>query len=162
MQVVEWLQKKISQTTAATLATVVCLLAVPVLMAQQEWNDHDRSKKVLARDSARNYLESCDKNAILFSFGDNDTYPLWYAQEVEGIRRDVRVINYSLLGIDWYINQLRYKINESAPIDVIWSADQIEGRKRDYVLYMPKPNIPDDRYYNLWSNGCNATNYFNR
>ncbi len=150
MQVVEWLQKKISQTTAATLATVICLLAVPVLMAQQEWNDHDRSKKVLARDLARNYLESCDKNAILFSFGDNDTYPLWYAQEVEGIRRDVRVINYSLLGIDWYINQLRYKINESAPIDVIWSADQIEGRKRDYVLYMPKPNIPDDRYYNLY------------
>jgi len=150
MQVAEWLQKKINQTTAASLATAVCLLAVPVLMAQQEWDDHDRSKKVLARDLAKDYLESCAPNAILFSFGDNDTYPLWYAQEVEGIRKDVRVINYSLLGIDWYINQLRYKVNESDPIDVIWSAEQIEGRKRDYVLYMPKPNFPDDRYYNLY------------
>ena len=150
MKVIEWLQKKMSQTTAAAMATAICLLAVPVLMAQQEWDDHDRSKKVLARDLAKDYLESCAPNAILFSFGDNDTYPLWYAQEVEGIRRDVRVINYSLLGIDWYINQLRYKVNESAPIDVIWSPDQIEGRKRDYIVYQPKPNIPDDRYYNLY------------
>jgi hypothetical protein len=99
-------------------------------MASQEWDDHDRSKKVMARDLAKNYLESCAPNAILFSFGDNDTYPLWYAQEVEGIRKDVRVVNYSLLGIDWYINQLRYKINDSDPIDVLWSADKIEGSKQ--------------------------------
>mgnify|MGYP002789408052 CR=1 FL=1 len=144
------LQKKLSQVTAAGVATVVCLLAVPGLMAQQEWDDHDRSKKQIARDLAKNYLESCAPNAIIFSFGDNDTYPLWYAQEVEGIRRDVRVVNYSLLGIDWYINQLRYKINESDPIDVIWSADQIEGRKRDYSVYAPRPNIPENRFYDLY------------
>jgi hypothetical protein len=149
MKVTEWLSKKINQTTAAALATAMCLLAVPVLMAQQEWDDHDRSKKVLARDLAKDYLESCAPNAILFTYGDNDTYPLWYAQEVEGIRKDVRVINFSLLGIDWYINQLRYKVNESPAIDVIWSADQIEGGKRDYVLYSPRPTIPEDRYYDL-------------
>jgi hypothetical protein len=68
-------------------------------------------------------------NAILIlRFGEHDTYPLWYAQEVEGIRKDIRVINYSLLGIDWYINQLRYKVNESDSIDVIWTPEQIEGQ----------------------------------
>lgn len=149
MKIAEWLNKKISQTTASALATFVCLLAVPVIMAQQEWDDHDRSKKELARDLAKDYLESCAPNAILFSFGDNDTYPLWYAQEVEGIRTDVRVINYSLLGIDWYINQLRYKVNKSDLINVIWSDDQIEGRKRDYIVYNPK-TIPQDRYYDLY------------
>ncbi len=124
--------------TATIAASVACLLLVPVLMASQEWDDHDRSNKTLARDLAKDYLESCAPNAILISFGDNDTYPLWYAQEVEGIRKDVRVINSSLLGTDWYINQLRYKINDSDPIDPIWSAQQIEGSKRDVVYGVPK------------------------
>jgi len=141
----------IEKTAAAGLATVVCLLAVPALMASEEWDDHDRSNKVIARDLAKNYLESCAPNAILFTFGDNDTYPLWYAQEVEGIRKDIRVINYSLLGIDWYINQLRYKVNESPAIDVIWSADQIEGGKRDYIEYKPNASMPDDKFYNLYN-----------
>jgi hypothetical protein len=150
MQIADWLSKKLSQVSANTIATAVCLLAVPVIMANQEWDDHDRSKKVLSRDLAKDYLESCAPNAILFTFGDNDTYPLWYAQEVEGIRKDIRVINYSLLGIDWYINQLRYKVNESDAIDVIYTPDQIEGRKRDYIVYSPKPNIPENRYYDLY------------
>jgi len=140
----------IEQTAAAGLATIICLLSAPALMASQEWDDHDRSNKVIARDLAKNYLESCAPNAILFTFGDNDTYPLWYAQEVEGIRKDIRVINYSLLGIDWYINQLRYKVNESPAIDVIWSADQIEGSKRDYIEYRPNASMPDDKFYNLY------------
>ncbi|MDD2792750.1 MAG: DUF2723 domain-containing protein [Sediminibacterium sp.] len=150
LSVRDWFSKKLSQPVAASLATIICLLAVPVLMAQQEWDDHDRSKKLLSVDLAKDYLESCAPNAILFTFGDNDTYPLWYAQEVEGVRPDIRVINYSLLGIDWYINVLRYKVNQSAPIDVIWSAEQIEGGKRDYALYRPKPGIPEDRYYDLY------------
>jgi hypothetical protein len=108
-------------------------------MAAQEWDDHDRSNKTMAPDLAVDYLNSCAPNAILFSFGDNDTYPLWYAQEVLGIRRDVRVINYSLLGIDWYINQLRYKVNESDAMDVIWSAEQIEGDKLNYAFFEPRP-----------------------
>lgn len=150
LKVKDWLGSKLSQTTAAILATTICFLAVPVLMAQQEWDDHDRSQKELPRDLAKNYLESCAPNAILFSYGDNDTYPLWYAQEVEGIRPDIRVINFSLLGIDWYINELRYKVNNSDPIDVIWTPEQIEGGKRDYILYKPKPEIPEDRYYDLF------------
>ena len=150
LQIKDWLEKIAGQNMAPALATTLCLLAVPVLMAQQEWDDHDRSKKVIARDLAKDYLESCAPNAILFSFGDNDTYPLWYAQEVEGIRPDIRVINYSLLGIDWYINQLRYKVNNSDAIDVIWTADQIEGRKRDYVSYQPNTNFPDNAYYDLY------------
>ncbi len=150
LMVKELLSKSINQVTAAGLATIVCLLAVPALMASEEWDDHDRSSKVIARDLAKDYLESCAPNAILFTFGDNDTYPLWYAQEVEGIRKDIRVINYSLLGIDWYINQLRYKVNESPAIDVIWSADQIEGSKRDYIEYKPNASMPDDKFYNLY------------
>jgi hypothetical protein len=149
MQVNDWLSRKISKAVAASLATLLCLVAVPAVMAQQEWDDHDRSQKKLPGDLARDYLESCAPNAILFSYGDNDTYPLWYAQEVEGVRPDVRVVNFSLLGIDWYINQLRYKVNQSDSIDVIWSRQQIEGSKRDYVFYNPVPSIPEDRYYDL-------------
>jgi len=150
LQVSDWISKlKVSQTVAASLATLSCLLAVPVIMGQQEWDDHDRSKKTLSRDLAKDYLESCAPNAILFTFGDNDTYPLWYAQEVEGIRPDIRVINNSLLGIDWYINQLRYKINESDSIDVIYNSDQIEGRKRDYIPFQANTSYPDTRYYDL-------------
>jgi len=116
---------------------VICLIA-PVLMAQREWDDHDRSTKRLARDSAVDYLQSCAPNAILFTFGDNDTYPLWYAQEVENVRPDIRIINNSLLGIDWYINQMRYKVNDSPPIDLILSADQIRGDERNVVYVIPK------------------------
>lgn len=112
--------------TAALVASGFCMLA-PVIMGAQEWNDHDRSKKTLAPDIAKDYLNSCPQNAVLFTFGDNDTYPLWYAQEVEGVRPDIRILNTSLLGIDWYVNQLRYKVNQSAPLDVIWSEDQIRG-----------------------------------
>lgn len=150
LQIREWLMKKAGEKMAGMSAAFVCLLAVPVLMGFQEWDDHDRSKKVLARDLAKDYLESCPPNAILFTYGDNDTYPLWYAQEVEGIRPDIRVVNNSLLGIDWYINQLRYKINESDPIDVIWSEEQIRGRNRDYVIYNPRPDVNQERFYDLY------------
>jgi len=132
-------------------AAIVCTLAVPVLMASQEWDDHDRGKKTMARDLAIDYLESCDKNAIVISYGDNDTYPLWYAQEVEGIRRDIRVINSSLLGIDWYINQLRYKLNESDPIDPIWSIEQIEGTRREQIIYTPNPAIDANKPMDLYN-----------
>jgi hypothetical protein len=133
--------------TATALATALCLLAVPGIMAKEEWDDHDRSQKTMARDLAKNYLESCAPNAILICFGDNDTYPLWYAQEVEGIRRDVRVINSSLLGTDWYINQLRYKLNDSDPIDAIWSAAQIEGSTRDVIRYAPNTSGVDPNQF---------------
>ena len=131
----------------AMAAVFICAIAAPIWMASQEWDDHDRSQKTTAPDLAKNYLESCAPNAVLFSFGDNDTYPLWYAQEVQGVRPDVRVINYSLLGIDWYINQLRYKVNSSAPMDVIWSAEQIEGDKLNFAVNMQQ----ETRYADLYS-----------
>ena len=150
LPVVEWFSKKVNKRFATSLATLFCLLDVPVLMAVQEWDDHDRSRKQLARDSAKDYLESCAPNAILFTVGDNDTYPLWYAQEVEGIRPDVRVVINTLSGTDWYINQMRYKINRSNPVDLIWTADQIQGRKRDYIRYKPIGGVNDQQYFDLY------------
>ena len=148
----ELVQKLIKSESGANIAAVaLCTLAVPVIMANQEWDDHDRSKKTMAKDLAINYLESCAPNAILITFGDNDTYPLWYAQEVEGIRKDVRVINSSLLGTDWYINQLRYKVNESAPIDPIWAAEQIEGATRDVIYNAPKPGVDPNQPMDLYT-----------
>jgi hypothetical protein len=141
MFVKEAFDKFMSSSTASYAAAGLCLLAVPVLMANQEWDDHDRSNKTLARDLAIDYLESCPKNTILITFGDNDTYPLWYAQEVEGIRTDIRVINSSLLGTDWYINQERYKVNESDPIAQVFSAAQIEGSKRDVLYFVQMPGV---------------------
>jgi hypothetical protein len=149
LQVAAWLNKAIQPKMAGIIATVVCFLAVPSLMAQQEWDDHDRSQKTLPRDLARNYLESCPPNAILFSFGDNDTYPLWYAQEVEGIRPDVRVIVNSLLGSDWYMKELRYKVNQSDKFDVIFTEDQVSGNKLNAVYYNPMPEFGEDRFHNL-------------
>ena len=149
LQVIQWLTKVVNQNTASIIATVVCLLAVPALMAQQEWDDHDRSQKLLPRDLARNYLESCPPNAILFSFGDNDTYPLWYAQEVEGIRLDVRVVVNSLLGSDWYMRELRYKVNESNKFDVIFSEEQVSGNKLNVAYYNALPEYGETRYHNL-------------
>ncbi len=152
LYVKELLQRGIKNgTNAAYAAGVLCLLLVPVIMGNQGWNDHDRSKKTLARDLAKNYLESCAPNAVVISFGDNDTYPLWYAQEVEGIRKDIRVINSSLLGTDWYINQLRYKVNNSAPIDPLWSAAQIEGSNRDVIYNAPKAGVDPNQFMDLFT-----------
>lgn len=145
----EQFNKFIKGDGAAWAAFIVCLLAVPILMASQEWDDHDRSRKVLAPDLGNDYLQSCAKDAILLTFGDNDTYPLWYAQEVENVRPDLRVINYSLLGTDWYINQLRYKLNQSAPADIIFSAEQIQGNKRNVIPVYALPGYDQNKYYDL-------------
>ncbi|MCX6316128.1 MAG: DUF2723 domain-containing protein [Bacteroidetes bacterium] len=132
---------------ANATATVVGI-AVTLLMAQQVWDDHDRSNKTTAPDMAKDYLESCAPNAIIFTFGDNDTYPLWYAQEVEGIRPDIRVINNSLLGIDWYINQLRYSVNKADSVDVLWTPEQIEGHNREYLRYRQQGD--PNNFYDLY------------
>lgn len=116
----------------ALLCGILCLIA-PAIMAQQGWDDHNRSNRTYARDFARNYLESCPPNAILFTQGDNDTYPLWYAQEVEGIRTDVRIVNLSLLGVDWYINQLRHAVNDAGKVDLLLDYKDILGDTRNAV-----------------------------
>ena len=150
-----WVEEKFKKFLKAPMAGYaaagLCFLAVPVIMGDQEWDDHDRSKKTLARDLARDYLESCPQNAILFTFGDNDTYPLWYAQEVEGIRPDVRVMVSTLLGTDWYMNTLRYKINESAPFDIIFTPEEIMGDKRNVLYYTNRiPGWDKNKYYDLY------------
>jgi len=121
----------------ALLASVVCL-AVPVLMVAEEWDDHDRGKRETARDMASDYLESCAPNAILFTNGDNDTFPLWYAQEVEGIRTDVRVVNLSLLNTDWYADQMRRKAYDSDPIPWTTPAEKYRQGTRDMVALDPR------------------------
>lgn len=129
------LSKKMSPKTAGIAATVLCLLAAPVLMASQEWDDHDRSDKFTTRDFAIDYLESCAPNAILFTYGDNDTYPLWYVQEVEGVRPDVRIVNLSLLGTDWYIRQMKDKINQAEPLPLTMGDEKFVQGVRDVIRY---------------------------
>jgi len=119
------------------LATAVGL-AVPLVMVADGWDDHDRSIRKPARDLAHNYLESCAPNAILFTNGDNDTFPLWYAQEVEGIRTDVRVVNLSLLNTDWYIDQMRRKAYESDPVPFAMEPEKYRQGTRDVVALLPQ------------------------
>ena len=130
----ELLKKKISGTLAATAVTLLCLF-VPAIMAKAGWNDHSRAHRFTSRDFASDYLNSCERNAIIFTNGDNDTFPLWYAQEVENIRTDVRVVNLSLLNTDWYIDQLKRKYYDSDPIDLSWSTDKYNLGKRDYIPF---------------------------
>lgn len=115
-----WLSRaseKLARPLVAAGVGLVCL-SVPVLMAAENWDDHDRSNRRTAVEIAENYLNSVGPNGVLVTHGDNDTFPLWYAQEVEGIRTDVRICNTSLLGTDWYIDQMKYACNESAPLDL--------------------------------------------
>lgn len=151
LMVTDWFRKLIknSATGAAVAATALCILAVPVLMAAQEWDDHDRSQKTIARDHAYNMLMSCDKNAILITYGDNDTYPLWYLQEIEGIRTDIRIINYNLLGTDWQNEQLTFKINDADALPVIWKPEDYRGGKLNYIPYYQDNRIPADRFFDL-------------
>ncbi len=149
LMVHQWISKAVKGTSGAYAAIGLCLLAVPVLMASKEWDDHDRSNKTLARATAINTLESCAPNAVLFTFGDNETYPLWYAQEIEGIRRDVRVINTSLLGIDWYIDQLNYKVNDADAVPMAWKKKDYVGDSHNYIMYYENPSVPKDRFFPL-------------
>ena len=131
----ELLRKRAAPQLAAVMATGLCLLAAPVLMAGKEWPGHDRSTKWTAHDMAYNYLISCPKNAILFTEGDNQTYALWYIQEVENLRPDVRIVNMSLLGADWSIRQMQHPINKAAALPITMTYDQYKTGVRDYLPY---------------------------
>ncbi|RKS00793.1 MULTISPECIES: DUF2723 domain-containing protein [unclassified Flavobacterium] len=130
----EYLKSKIVGPVVIT----ACLLAAPVLMATQNWDDHDRSNKYTAIAMAKNYLESCEKNAILFTIGDNDTFPLWYAQEIEGIRTDIKIVNTSLFMTDWYIDQMKFKTYDAAGLPISFTHNEYVGDKLDYVAHIPK------------------------
>ena len=131
-------QKYIAPKIAGPLIIAASLLAAPILMAAQNWDDHDRSGKYTALSMAKAYLNSCDPNAILFTIGDNDTFPLWYAQEIEGIRTDVKIVNTSLFMTDWYIDQMKTKTYESDPLPISFTHDQYVGDNLDYVAHIPK------------------------
>ncbi len=127
-----------SGPVAAIAVTLASLLLVPGIMAKEGWKSHDRSGKYAARDFAVMYLESCEPNAILFTNGDNDTFPLWYAQEVEGIRTDVRVVNYMLASGDWYVNQMARKVYNSDKLPLTIPRSKYKLGEQNYLLVIDK------------------------
>lgn len=134
----EWIKNKVSSLkTAAPYAASALVLTAPAIMLFQNFDDHSRHTHYASRDYASNFLESVDPNAIMFTYGDNDTYPLWYAQEVEGIRRDVRIVNLSLIAVDWYIEGLRRKINDSPALKLSIPTDAYRGSKRNQLFFLP-------------------------
>lgn len=128
-----WIKPKI----AGPVVIALSLLLAPVLMASENWDDHDRSEKYTALAMAKAYLSSCEPNAILFTIGDNDTFPLWYAQEIENFRTDVRIVNTSLFMTDWYIDQMKAKAYESEPLPISFSHHQYVGDKLDFTVHKP-------------------------
>ena len=131
----DYLKRKIKPSVAAPVAIVASLLAAPVLMAAQNWDDHDRSNRYTALAMAKMYLDSVDENAILFTIGDNDTFALWYAQQIEGYRRDVRIVNTSLFATDWYIDQMKRKAWTSDPIPSQLEHHQYRAGTNEFVIH---------------------------
>jgi len=130
--------KVIKGVPGAVLVTVISIVLVPGILVAQNWDDHDRSGKYMTRDYAKNYLESCAPNAILFTYGDNDTFPLWYVQEVEGVRPDIKIINISYLGMDWYITQQKFKTNDADPVPFTFTNDKYYMGRMDAVLFQER------------------------
>ena len=141
MAINDFLKKYLPEKYSVVAIGAVALL-VPVQMASQNWDDHDRSGRYTARDLAYNYLNSCDKQAILVTHGDNDTFPLWYLQEVEEQRTDVRIVNTSLLGTDWYIDQMQYRVYDSDPVKFSIPRKEYLYGTNDMMYLMEKFNKP--------------------
>ena len=129
------IKKYLKPSLAAPAAIAICLLAVPSVLASQNWDDHDRSDRYTALAMAKMYLDSVDENAILFTIGDNDTFALWYAQQIEGYRQDVRIVNTSLFATDWYISQMKRKAWESDPIPSQLDYKQYRAGTNEFVMY---------------------------
>ena len=142
MAIIKWLSEKMSnEVNGAIIGTVLCLV-VPGIMAAEGWDDHNRSGRYFSVDSARNFLASCAPNAILFTGGDNDTFPLWYIQEVEGYRTDVRVIVLSYFNTDWYIDQMTRRAYESQALPFsLTSKDYRQGGKNDYLPFYENKTV---------------------
>jgi hypothetical protein len=136
-----WLAGFLSKINSSVIAGGISM-GIPLLLISQNWDDHDRSNRYIVRDIAYNYLMSCAPNAILFTAGDNDTFPLWYMQEVEGVRRDVRVVNLMLLNADWYIDQMNQTQYESKPLPITLTHEQFVSGKREIIYVLNKDRSP--------------------
>ncbi|RZT97489.1 uncharacterized protein DUF2723 [Ancylomarina subtilis] len=141
LAVINSLEKYLNPKLSLILATALCFMGIPALLAQQNWDDHDRSDRYFAHDLAYNYLNSCAPNAILFTMGDNDTFPLWYLQEVEGIRTDVRVCNLSYLSTDWYIDQMKRDNYDSEKLPISMKKEKYLMGNRDVVYLVDDPRF---------------------
>ena len=137
------LKKYANNNVVAIATSTLSLLAVPVLMGIQNWDDHDRSDRYTTQLNAQTYLESCDPNAIMFTIGDNDTFPLWYMQQMEGIRTDIKLVNTSLFATDWYIDQMKKKTYEAEPIPSSLVHNQYKHGTLDIAYYIPHPQLKD-------------------
>ncbi|MFT0457887.1 protein O-mannosyl-transferase family [Bacteroides thetaiotaomicron] len=139
---------KMKEVPAAALASVLCLL-VPIQMAGQTWDDHDRSGRFVARDFGQNYLMTLQEegNPIIFTNGDNDTFPLWYNQETEGFRTDARTCNLSYLQTDWYIDQMKRPAYDSPSLPITWDrVEYVEGQN-EYIPIRPEVKKNIDQMY---------------
>ena len=145
----------------APVISILCLVAVPGILISQNWDDHNRSERRTAHAMAVNYLESCAPNAIIFTIGDNDTFPLWYAQEIEGIRRDIRVVCTSLFNVDWYIDQMKRKAYESDPIPSKLTHEQYKWGTRDYIIkeVVTKDTLNINQFIDFISSDDERTKY---
>ncbi|WP_304137690.1 glycosyltransferase family 117 protein [Mesonia mobilis] len=144
------LKKYLTPKILAPLVTVVCLVAVPGILIANNWDDHDRSNKRTATAMAKMYLDSVDEDAILFTIGDNDTFALWYAQEIEGYRTDVRVINTSLFATDWYIDQMKRAAYKSSAVKTTLEHKNYSYGTNDYVRYYKDPRVRDTMLVENW------------
>lgn len=134
----EMIKEKVASKLVGPVVIAATLLVAPILMATQNWDDHDRSGKYTAIAMAKNYLDSCDQNGILFTIGDNDTFPLWYAQEIEGYRTDVKIVCTSLLMTDWYIDQMKMKTYKSDGLPISFNHQQYVADNRDVIIFNKK------------------------
>ncbi len=159
--IINYLKKYIKSGILAPAISMMSLILVPGVLASNNWNDHDRSGRETAHAMAIKYLESCDPNAILFTIGDNDSFPLWYAQEIEGIRTDVRVVNTSLFQTDWYIDQMKRKAYESEPIPSSLAHDKYKYGTRDYIIKdtITSDTIPIKEFMNFITSDDPRTKY---
>jgi hypothetical protein len=134
----EMIKEKVASKLVGPVVIAATLLIAPILMATQNWDDHDRSGKYTAIAMAKNYLDSCDQNGILFTIGDNDTFPLWYAQEIEGYRTDVKIVCTSLLMTDWYIDQMKMKTYKSDGLPISFNHQKYVADNRDVIIFNKK------------------------